>query len=478
MEEESDTGRIVKQKGDSDEKINIQEGHNLHGRQKSRLCFFIPFFRKGMNYIKGQPPGRIIAMGFAFVILTGSFLLMLPCSVREGAQVSFIDALFTSASAVCVTGLIAIDTAEHFTVFGRTVVALLIQIGGLGVTSVSVGFILIAGKRVGLKGRRLVREAMNVNTSKGMVRLVKNILLMTLCFECVGAVLSFLVFVRDYPPLEALGISLFHSVASFNNSGFDILGGGQNLIPYQDDILLNLVTCVLVIFGGIGFLVIREVIAKRFRWKKLSMHAKVVLFMSLVLTAAGTVLLKLTEDITWMGAFFTSVSARTAGFSTFPLGSFSGAGLLTVIVLMVIGASPGSTGGGIKTTTCYVLFEGIRSSATNTSEKAFRYAVPADAFRKAAVITLLAIGIVLSGTYILVILEPGVPFLDALFEMSSAFGTAGLSTGISAGLCDAAKILTILIMFIGRLGPLTIASLWYFTKGERVSYPEGNIAIG
>jgi trk system potassium uptake protein TrkH len=144
------------------------------------------------------------------------------------------------------------------------------------------------------------------------------------------------------------------------------------------------------------------------------MHAKVVLFMSLVLTAAGTVLLKLTEDITWMGAFFTSVSARTAGFSTFPLGSFSSAGLLTVIVLMVIGASPGSTGGGIKTTTCYVLFEGIRSSATNTSEKAFRYAVPADAFRKAAVITLLAIGIVLSGTYILVILEPGVPFLDAL----------------------------------------------------------------
>ena len=147
-------------------------------------------------------------------------------------------------------------------------------------------------------------------------------------------------------------------------------------------------------------------------------------------------------------------------------------------MLMVIGASPGSTGGGIKTTTCYVLFEGIRSSATNTSEKAFRYAVPADAFRKAAVITLLALGIVLTGTYILVILEPGVPFLDALFEMSSAFGTAGLSTGISTGLCDAAKLLTILIMFIGRLGPLTIASLWYFTKGERVSFPEGNIAIG
>ena len=414
-----------------------------------------------MNFLKKQSPVRIISLGFALVILIGSVLLSLPCSIRDGVTLRYIDALYMSTSAVCVTGLLTVDAGDTFTPLGQFFLGMLIQVGGLGVTAVGTGVILAMGKKINLKARNLIREAGNLDT-----------------FELAGAALSFLVFRKNFPPLKAAGVSLFHSVASFNNSGFDILGGGQNLIPYQDDVLLNVVTCALVIFGGIGFLVIREVIAKRFRWKKLSMHAKVVLFMSLVLTAAGTVLLKLTEDITWMGAFFTSVSARTAGFSTFPLGSFSGAGLLTVIVLMVIGASPGSTGGGIKTTTCYVLFEGIRSSATNTSEKAFRYAVPADAFRKAAVITLLAIGIVLSGTYILVILEPGVPFLDALFEMSSAFGTAGLSTGISAGLCDAAKILTILIMFIGRLGPLTIASLWYFTKGERVSYPEGNIAIG
>ena len=433
---------------------------------------------KIMNFLKKQSPVRIISMGFALVILIGSILLSLPCSIQDGVMVRYIDALYMSTSAVCVTGLLTVDAGDTFTPLGQFFLGLLIQIGGLGVTAVGTGVILAMGKKINLKARNLIREASNLDSGKGVVRFVRMVLFTTVTFELIGAALSFLVFSRSYSPLHAAGISLFHSVAAFNNSGFDILGNMQNLIPYQDDVFLNLVTCALIIFGGIGFLVIREVIDKRFRWKKFSMHTKVVLSMSLVLTVAGTVLLKLTEDITWMGAFFTSVSARTAGFSTFPLGSFSNAGLLTVIVLMVIGASPGSTGGGIKTTTAFVLFQGIKSSATNTSEKAFRYAVPADAFRKAAVITLLALGIVLTGTYILVILEPGVPFMDALFEISSAFGTAGLSTGISPGLCDAAKILTILIMFIGRLGPLTIASLWYFTKCDRVSYPEGSIAIG
>ncbi len=431
-----------------------------------------------MNFFKRQSPVRIISLGFALVILIGSLLLSLPCSVREGVTLRYIDALYMSTSAVCVTGLLTVDAGDTFTPLGQFFLGMLIQIGGLGVTAVGTGVILAMGKKVNLKARNLIREAANLDSGKGVIRFVRLVFFTTVSIELTGAVLSFLVFRKDFAPLKAAGISLFHSVAAFNNSGFDILGGGQNLIPYQDHVFLNLITCALIILGGIGFLVIREVAEKNFRWKKFSMHTKVVLSMSLFLTVTGTVLIRLTEDITWLGAFFTSVSARTAGFSTFPLGSFSGAGLLTVIVLMVIGASPGSTGGGIKTTTCYVLFEGIRSSATNTSEKAFRYAVPADAFRKAAVITLLALGIVLTGTYVMVILEPEVPFLDALFEISSAFGTVGLSTGISAGLCDGAKLLTILVMYIGRLGPLTIASLWYFTKGERVSYPEGNIAIG
>ena len=256
------------------------------------------------------------------------------------------------------------------------------------------------------------------------------------------------------------------------------MGNFQNLIPYQDNVLLNLVTCGLIFFGGIGFLVIREIISKRFRWKKFSMHTKVVLSVSAVLIVAGTILLKLTEHVTWLGAFFHSVSARTAGFSTYPLGTFSNAGLLVLTVLMFIGASPGSTGGGIKTSTFFVLLQGIKSAATNKSEKGFRYAVPSDAFRKAAVITLIALGVVVTGTYLMVAMEPEISLMDALFEVTSAFGTVGLSTGITTGLCDGSKLLSILIMYIGRLGPLTIASLWYFTKGDRTSYPEGNIAIG
>jgi trk system potassium uptake protein TrkH len=208
------------------------------------------------------------------------------------------------------------------------------------------------------------------------------------------------------------------------------------------------------------------------------MHTKVVLTVSAALIVSGTVLLWLTEDVTLLGAFFHSVSARTAGFSTYSLGNFSNAGLFVLTVLMFIGASPGSTGGGIKTSTFFVLLQGIKSAATNKSEKAFRYAIPVDAFRKAAVITLIALGVVITGTYLMVIMEPDITLMDALFEVTSAFGTVGLSTGITSGLSDGSKILSIITMYIGRLGPLTIASLWYFSRGERASYPDGNISIG
>lgn len=431
-----------------------------------------------IRLLKRQSPGRIIALGFLSVILIGSVLLMLPCSVKDGVTLRYIDALYTSTSAVCVTGLIAVDAGDTFTPLGQTFLALLIQIGGLGVTAVGAGVIIAIGKKVNMKGRNLIREAMNLDSGRGLVIFVRDIFITTVIIELSGAVLSFLVFIRDYPPIRAIGISLFHSVAAFNNSGFDILGNFQNLIPYRDNVLLNVVTCALIILGGIGFLVIREVCAKRFRWKKLSMHAKVVISMSIVLIIVGAVMLKFTENITWMAAFFHSISARTAGFSTYPLGTFSQSGLLVLTVLMFIGASPGSTGGGIKTSTFFVLLQGIKSAATNKDEKAFRYAVPKNAFRKAAVIATLAVGVVIVGTYLMTIMEPDIPLADLLFEITSAFGTVGLSTGITPDLCDGAKFLSIVIMYIGRLGPLTIASLWYFTRGDRVSYPEGNIAIG
>lgn len=208
------------------------------------------------------------------------------------------------------------------------------------------------------------------------------------------------------------------------------------------------------------------------------MHAKVVLSVSVVLIIIGTLLIQLTEEISWLGAFFCSVSARTAGFSTYPLGSFSTAGLLIIIALMFIGASPGSTGGGIKTSTFFVLLQGIQAAATNRGEKAFHYAIPMDAFRKASVITFLAALVVFVGTLLMTIMEPSLSLRDILFEVTSAFGTVGLSTDITPHLGIDSKLLSIFIMYIGRLGPLTVASLWYFTKGERVSFPEGNLVIG
>ncbi len=430
-------------------------------------------------------PARIIALGFASVILIGSGLLMLPCCIQDGQTVNYVDALYTSTSAVCVTGLIAVDPGTAFTPLGQFILGLLIQIGGLGVTTVGAGIMMAMGRKINLRGRNLIQEAGNLSNGRGTLRFVKNVLFTTLTIELVGAVLSFIVFVQDYPPLKAVGYSLFHSVAAFNNSGFDILGhsgtlySNNNLFAYHDNVLLNLVTCGLVIFGGIGFLVIREMVKNKFCWKKYSMHTKVVLSTTLVLLVVGTLLLKLTEgQETWLGAFFHSVSARTAGFSTTNMGTYSDAGLLILTVLMFIGASPGSTGGGIKTTTFFVLFQGIFSAATNRSEKAFRYAIPKDFFRKAAVILIIGLTLVLVGTFLLILMDPQVPFIDALFEMTSAFGTVGLSTGITSGLSVGSKILSVFMMYIGRLGPMTIATLWYFSKGERVRYPEGNIAIG
>ncbi len=435
--------------------------------------------------IRSQSPARVIALGFAAVILIGSGLLMLPCSRNPGQDYGYIDALYTSTSAVCVTGLIAIDPGTAFTPLGRFFLALLIQVGGLGVTTVGAGVILAMGKKINLKGRNLIQEAGNLSDGKGAIRFIRSVLLTTLTIELTGAVLSFFVFIQDYPFWKSVGYSLFHTVAAFNNSGFDILGASgelysnSNLFAYHDDLLLNLVTTGLILFGGIGFLVIQEMRSHKLRWKKYSMHARVVLSTSAILILAGMVLIKLTESgESWLGAYFHSVSARTAGFSTTNMASYSTAGLLTLTVLMFIGASPGSTGGGIKTSTFFVLLMGVLAAATNRSEKAFRYAIPADAFKKASIITLLALTVVVLGTWLLIVMDPWVPLAEALFEITSAFGTVGLSTGITAKLSTGSKLLSIAIMYIGRLGPLTVASLWYFTKGERVSYPEGNIAIG
>lgn len=430
-----------------------------------------------MSFIKKMSPGRFIALGFAFVILIGALLLFLPISHNEGIDVAFIDALFTSTSAVCVTGLTVVDTADTYNVFGQIVVALLIQIGGLGVTCVGVSFILLARRKVDFKDRILVKEALNLGSVKGIVRLVKSILLMTLCFEGVGAILSFLVFSRDYPTVKAIGISIFHSIASFNNAGFDNLGGFKNLLEYQNNVLMNLTTCALIIFGGLGFVVIKEILHKHCI-KKFSLHTKVVITMTIILLISGTIMLKLTEDVTWLGAFFFSTSARTAGFSTYPVGNFTNAGLFILIILMFIGASPGSTGGGIKTTTAFTLFKSAYSTSTNKHCCGFKRRIPNETISKAFILTFLAMLWVCVSTFLLCVLEPEYTFMALLFEVVSAFGTVGLSTGITPDLEPVSEFVIILTMFIGRVGPLTIASLWSFKPMSNVRYSEEAITIG
>ena len=430
-----------------------------------------------MNYLKKMNPGRFIALGFATVILIGTLLLYLPFTQREGVDVAFMDALFTSTSAVCVTGLIAIDTYDTYNVIGQTIVALLIQIGGLGVTSVGVGFILLARKKVDFKDRILLKEALNLDSVKGVVKLVKSVLLMTLCFEGIGAILSFIVYSQDYPLPRAIGISLFHTVASFNNAGFDNLGGLKNLLDYEDNVLLNLTTCGLIIFGGLGFIVIKELINKR-NLRKCSLHTKVVITMTMILLVAGTILIKLTEDITWLGAFFFSTSARTAGFSTFPVGSFSTATLFVIIILMFIGASPGSTGGGIKTTTAFTLFKSAYSVSTNKYCCGFKRRIPSEVISKAFMLSFLSMSVVCFNTLIITIMEPQYSFMQILFEVVSAFGTVGLSTGITPDLRTGSEFVIILTMYIGRVGPLTIASLWSFKEMSNVRYSEEPLTIG
>lgn len=429
------------------------------------------------QFIKKQPPARLITLGFALVILFGAFLLSLPISVKPGKEVGFIDALFTSTSAVCVTGLITIDTADFFTGFGRTVVAMLIQVGGLGIASVGVGFILAAGKRISLKGRLLVRESLNAENSKGIIQLIKVVLFMTFCFELVGAFLSFLVFVQDYPPLKALEISIFHAISAFNNAGFDILGGLQNLVPYQSNVLLTLTTSGLIIFGGLGFLVIIDVF-KAWSFKKLCLHSKVVITTTAALLLIGTLLLKSTEEVSWLGAFFQSVSARTAGFSTYSIGEFSNAGLFTLMIFMFIGASPGSTGGGIKTSTFFVLIQSAKSLITKRHLEAFHRSIPAERSAKAYTVVLLSLLVVCGGTFLLCILEPGFSFIQLMFEVTSAFGTVGLSTGITPELENLSKLVIVIIMFIGRLGAFTLASMWANRPAPNARYTEESIPIG
>lgn len=402
---------------------------------------------------------------------------MLPVSLNNGRSLGFLNALFTSTSAVCVTGLVTVDTGDTFSVFGKIIICLLIQTGGLGVATVGVMIILAARGRMGMREMSFIREAFNISGYAQLKTLFKRILCITFGIEAAGAVCCFFVFIRYFPLPEAIGISVFHSVSSFNNAGFDIFGGGRSLIPYSADAPLNIITMLLIVLGGIGFLVMTDVYEKRC-FRRLRLNTKAVLVTTAALIAGGTLLLKLTLDITWLGALFQSVSTRTAGFASFDFGEFTPAGLFICIILMIIGASPGSTGGGIKTTTAFTMLCVIKSAVRNRHITAFRRRLPDEAVRKAFVIFILAVSIVCFVTLFLSVSDPQNTFIQNFFEAASAYGTAGLSTGITSSLSAPGRIIIIMTMFSGRVGALTIATLWSLNAPQTAVYTEEHIAIG
>ena len=429
------------------------------------------------NTAKKQPAYRLFIAGFLGLIAAGTLLLLLPFSVHDGKTLTFLDAGFTATSAVCVTGLVVVDTAGTFTLFGRTVILLLIQVGGLGIAFAGATLFLLAGKRIGFKSRLLVKEALNVENTRGLISLVKNILCITFCFEGIGAVLSFAVFIRDYPLMQAIEISIFHSVASFCNAGFDILGGFGSLAAYQNNLLLKATTAALVFFGGIGFFVILDVLNRR-SFRKLNLHSKITITTSLSLVVIAAMFLWLTEDIPLTTACFYSISARTAGFSTCSLNRFSGAGIFMLILLMFIGASSGSTGGGIKTSTLFVILSANISYVTNRPCNAFKRKISDDIVQKAFIVFSLSLLLICTGTAAMCVLEPEYSLVQILFEVVSAFGTVGLSMGITPELGVAAKLLLIALMFIGRVGVLTIAFAWIYKPPAKAMFSQEYISIG
>ncbi len=425
--------------------------------------------------------GRIIALGFIAVIAVGTFLLSLPISHTGEVRVTVLDALFTAVSSVCVTGLITVETGLAYSYFGQAVIMFLLQIGGLGITSISAGLVVLFGGSLSTKGNNLVKEALNYPVYSGLGEMIRSVMLLDFSIEALGAVMAFTVFSRDYSVGKAIWLSIFHAISAFNNGGFDVLGNGDSIGFYKGDGWFNILTSLLIILGGLGFFVIRELLlCIRGKVKKLSLHTKVVLMVTGVLLFSGTIMLKATEgaNISWVGAFFASVTARTAGFATYPLSGFSNAGLIVMCVLMFIGASPGSTGGGVKTTTAYVFMKRLLSVITGREAISFKRRIKSDSMSKAYIIVSLGLVWVILQSTLMSLFDPAISLRDILFEQFSAFGTAGLSTGITGSLSVPSKLILILTMYIGRLGPLTISTLWVSGVKQRSSRPDGDLPIG
>lgn len=432
-------------------------------------------------------PSQTIVAGFALIILAGTVLLSLPVAAADGQSTSFLTALFTATSATCVTGLVVVDTATHYSLFGELVILLLIQVGGLGYMTIATLMAMAVGRRVGLRERLILQESHNLYTVGGVVRFTRNVLLLTLVIEAVGAFLLTLRWAPQFGFPQGVYYAVFHSISAFNNAGFDLMGGFRSFTPFVRDLPVNMILMALFILGGLGFTVLHGFSSP----KRLSLHARIVLTTSAVLILLGTGLLLLLEfsNAATLGrlppgervlaALFQGATPRTAGFSTIDIGQLRDPTLMLIVALMFIGASPGGTGGGIKTTTFVAPMAVILAMLRGRADpELFRRRLPPFVIYKAVTIALVAVAFVVTAGTLLSFVEQ-VDFIDALFEVVSAFGTVGLSTGITPVLTTLGRIIVIVTIFTGRVGLLTVAfALTRRQQPANFRYPEERIYVG
>lgn len=435
---------------------------------------------------------QILTLGFVSIILIGAVILSLPISSKHGNYTNFLDSLFTATSSVCVTGLVTLDTGTYWSTFGQCIILMLIEIGGLGFMSLTTFIYIIIGKKITFRERMIVQEAINVFDIQGIVRLVKHILLFTISVQGIGAIFLSFMFAKDYGALKGIFYGVFHSVSAFCNAGFDLIGNYNSITGYNTNTLFILVISALIIVGGLGFGTLSNILHVK-DGKRLSANAKLVITTTISLLLIGTIAFFLLEynnpetlgNMTFknkvLNSFFASVTPRTAGFNSISIDGMTDSSKILTIMLMFIGGSPGSTAGGIKTTTFGLIILTVICVVKGRDDtESFGRRYKKELVYKAFTLFAIAIAIVITVTFILVVTEKGEDFIDLLYEATSAFGTAGISTGVTQRLGVIGKIVIIISMYIGRVGPLTIIFALTKRKKKKINYkyPEGKLLIG
>ena len=455
-----------------------------------------------LNKIKKElSTTQVIALGFIAAILSGAILLFLPLSSADGQFTSFIDCLFTSATSVCVTGLTVVSTASHWSLFGKIVILILIQLGGLGIISITTGVMIIIGKRITLRDRLLLEDALNLDTLSGLLKFLLRIFKGTLIIEGFGAIFYSFRFIPEYGFLRGIWYSIFHSVSAFCNAGIDLLGD-TSLMKYNTDIYMNIITMSLIVLGGLGFIVwwdisscIKKVFNKDISLRhgliKLRLHTKIVVISTGLLIFGGALAIFLLEytntktigNMTFIekinASLFQSVTLRTAGFMTVPQSSLRSSTSLICLFLMFIGGSSISTAGGIKTTTLAVLLLSTRATIKGRSHLVvFRKTIPHKTITKALAVTIVSVLVLISATFLLQVVEGGA-LLDTAYETTSAIATVGLSRDFTSTLHFGGKLIIILCMYLGRIGPISMAIFFSNQKDTHIcSYPHVDITVG